>query len=289
MSEFAKRVAFALVAIPVVLAAIWRGDWALASLLALAAGLAAWEFCRIAAAAGSRPIAPAAIGLAVAAPLSIHSLWQGGWVPAPLHIVLLVPALFTAALWLRGSEGRPLEAVATTFLAGFYCGGLIALAYPLRYHPYVIGAGPGTLLLMFPILLTWATDTGAYVVGRAVGGPKLMPSVSPGKTISGAVGGVVVAVAVAYAYVRWGLRPVAGVALTTVGTALFATVISVVGQLGDLVESMLKREAGVKDSSTLIPGHGGVLDRLDSLLFTIPVAYLLLGPMLIPAFAPSGR
>ena len=110
-----------------------------------------------------------------------------------------------------------------------------------------------------------------------------MPSVSPGKTVSGAIGGLVVSVLATWLYVRYALQPVAQLAFTTTGTIVFGLVISVAAQVGDLVESLLKREAGVKDSSNLIPGHGGVLDRLDSLFFVLPTAHVLLGWLLIPA------
>lgn len=110
-----------------------------------------------------------------------------------------------------------------------------------------------------------------------------MPSVSPGKTVEGALGGILLTVVIAWLYVRFLLAPNAQLALTPQGLILFGVVISVAAQTGDLVESMLKREAGVKDSSQLVPGHGGVLDRVDSLLFVLPVAYLLLDWLLIPA------
>lgn len=139
------------------------------------------------------------------------------------------------------------------------------------------------MLLGLPLLLTWATDIGAFAVGKIVGGRKLIPAVSPSKTISGAVGGLVASVLVTWAYVSTALRPAAQLAMTWRGIVVFGVIISVVAQLGDLVESLLKREAGVKDSSTLLPGHGGVLDRLDSLFFVLPTAHLLVGWFLLPA------
>jgi phosphatidate cytidylyltransferase len=136
---------------------------------------------------------------------------------------------------------------------------------------------------MFPIAVTWGTDIGAYAFGRMFGKRKLMPSVSPGKTVAGAVGGVVAAIASSWFYIVVFLKPFGHLALTPLGMILFGIAISVTGQTGDLAESLLKREAGVKDSSSLLPGHGGLLDRWDSLLFTVPIAYLILGYLLIPA------
>ena len=179
----------------------------------------------------------------------------------------------------------------TTVFGALYTGGLLSFGYALRYHDYAVGGvqigavpvAAGAVVLGLPLLLTWASDIGAFFVGRAVKGPKLMPSISPGKTRSGAIGGLLASVLVCWLYVQYALVPFAQLALDTKGIIIFGVLISVAAQLGDLVESMLKREAGVKDSSNLLPGHGGVLDRLDSLFFVLPTAHLLLGWLLIPA------
>ena len=138
-------------------------------------------------------------------------------------------------------------------------------------------------MVILPVLLTWANDTGAYFTGRAIGGRKLIPSISPGKTISGALGGVVLTVIVCAAYVHLALRPQAQLAFSPWGLVLFAVGVSVAAQVGDLAESLFKREANVKDSGALFPGHGGALDRLDSLFFVLPVSYALYGWLLIAA------
>ena len=145
-----------------------------------------------------------------------------------------------------------------------------------------LGIASGVAVIL-PVVLTWASDTGAYFSGRLIGGRKLMPSVSPGKTVAGAVGAVVTTVAVAWVLVHQVLVPYAQLAFTPWGLILFGVAISVTAQIGDLAESLLKREAGVKDSGTLFPGHGGVLDRLDSLYFVLPVTYALYDLLLIPA------
>jgi len=136
--------------------------------------------------------------------------------------------------------------------------------------------------LIFPLVLTWSSDIGAFFVGRAIGGRKLIPSVSPGKTVAGAVGGLVASMLVSWLYARSVLVPVASLGFTPWGALGFGAIISVAAQVGDLFESLLKREGGVKDSSRIIPGHGGILDRFDSLIFVLPVAYLLLGWLPIP-------
>jgi phosphatidate cytidylyltransferase len=134
-------------------------------------------------------------------------------------------------------------------------------------------------LVFFPLVVTWVCDTAAMFGGRLLGGPKLAPTISPGKTRSGAMMGVLGGLFVAPVF--WaGVFPKTGMDISLWHLVAIAGVLSVIGQAGDLAESLFKREAGVKDSSQLIPGHGGVLDRFDSLYFVIPAAaamYRLLG------------
>lgn len=224
-------------------------------------------------------------GIAVAAAVPLYaaldrlSLLQS---PAAIAAVVLV-ALLGVTLWARGVEGRPLETVAVTAFGAVYAGGLLTFAYLLRHHRFVTTPSAGMALVLFPVVLTWASDIGAYFVGRALGRAKLMPSISPGKTRAGAVGALAVTMAAAVAYNTLVLRPVAQLALTPAMVVIFGGVVSVVAQVGDLFESMLKRQAGVKDSSHLLPGHGGILDRLDSLYFVLPIAYLVLNRLLVAA------
>ena len=283
MSELAKRIAFSLIAAPVVVVAVWFGGAALAALLSIAAGLGAWEFYRLAKSCGAEPMWWHGIIGAALVPLGVHAQYLGLSVP-PLGVLMLVvlELLAVALLW-RGGRGKPLEVVGITILGIFYIGGMLSYAYALRYHPYAIGAAAGAAVVVLPLFCTWATDIGGYVFGRWLGKRKLMPTVSPGKTVAGAIGGIATSIAICLVFVQFVLRPVGSLTLSWWGAVIFAIAISVAGQIGDLVESMLKREAGVKDSSRLIPGHGGVLDRVDSLLFTLPVAYVLLGFLLIPA------
>lgn len=286
LSNLAQRTLFAIVAIPVVLGAVWLGDWALASILAIASALAAWEFYRIAEKLGTRPMARAGIAIAAAVPLAIHARYLGLPVDAVVSTsvgAVLVIALFSGAIFVRGVSGRPLESVSLTVFGILYTGVLLSFAYVLRYHPYAIGQAAGTALLMLTLLLVWISDTGAYVVGRTMGRRKLIPSVSPGKTVAGAVGALVVSAGASWALMRFVLVPQAQLGLRPVHAILFGIAVSTAVQLGDLAESLMKREAGVKDSSHIIPGHGGVLDRIDGMLFALPVAYWLLNVWLIPA------
>lgn len=280
-----------MVAAPLALATVLAGGPALAGLLAVASAIAAWELFRMARLAGHAPLSDVGCALAGLFPLAVYAVYLGLIQPRFSYLSVVLLLLLSASIWTRGTSGAPLGAVATTVLGVLYTGGLLSFGYALRYHDYAVGGvklGPipiaaGGVLLGLPLVLTWATDIGAFFVGRTVGGRKLIPAVSPGKTVSGAVGGVVISVLVTWLYVRYALRPAAQLALSPAGMVMFGVAISVAAQLGDLVESLLKREAGVKDSSRLLPGHGGVLDRLDSLFFVLPAAHLLLGWLLIPA------
>ena len=291
MSELTRRVLFGVVAAPITLALLFAGGAALAGLLAIASAIAAWEFYRIARAAGHAPLGDLGCALAGLLPLAVHARYLGLLQPRFSYLAIVLLLLFSVAIWARGAAGKPLGAVAVTVLGVLYTGGLLSFGYALRYHDYAVGGtklgaipiAAGGVLLGLPVILTWATDIGAFFVGRSIGGRKLIPAVSPGKTVSGAVGGVLTSVLVTWLYVAFVLRPVSQLAMTMMSVIVFGVVISLAAQLGDLVESLLKREAGVKDSSKLLPGHGGVLDRLDSLFFVLPTAHLLLGWLLVPA------
>jgi phosphatidate cytidylyltransferase len=283
VNELGRRAIVALIGAPLALGIIWIGDAALATLAGGLAGLAAWEFYRIAREGGSTPMSVIGIVLSALIPLGVHAHYLGV-VQIPVYAwVLTVVAVLGAAIWLRGVDGKPLGAASTTVFGALYTGGTLSFVYVLRYHNYAVGDTAGALAVIFPVVLTWASDTGAYFSGRLIGGRKLIPSVSPGKTVAGAVGALIVTVGVTYAFVHGLLIPKAQLAFTPWGVVLFGLAISVVAQIGDLAESLLKREAGVKDSGTLFPGHGGVLDRLDSLFFVLPAAYALYDLLLIPA------
>lgn len=132
------------------------------------------------------------------------------------------------------------------------------------------GTARGLAWFALALAATWLTDTGAYLVGRAFGRAKLAPKISPGKTIVGAIAGVVAGTLAGAA-----AAPLFGVPIPAYAGAAIGFVLAVVGQVGDLGESLIKRSLGLKDMGSLIPGHGGILDRIDALLFTIPLAYWL--------------
>jgi phosphatidate cytidylyltransferase len=276
LSNLAARVLFAVVAIPIVLLLVYLGGFPLALLLAVAGGLAAWEYFGIAEAAGERPMAITGTILAAAIPLAVFGYQEGRFHPPVFTLAAAITLIvFALAIWWRGVDGRPTAAVATTMFGAAYTGGMLSFAYGLRYHNYAVGAAAGVALVLYPLILTWTSDTAAYFVGRALGRRKLIPSVSPGKTVAGAVGALIASIVMSWLYARYALPHFARLSMLPWQAILFGAVLSVAIQIGDLAESLIKRDAKVKDSSHIIPGHGGVLDRLDSLLFAIPVAYLI--------------
>jgi phosphatidate cytidylyltransferase len=298
-SELTKRIVFGVVAAPVAIAIVLYGGWPLAALLAITSALGAWEFFRMAHASGLTPLDDLGIAIAGIVPLVVHARYLRLYDPdatigvgSLAMVVLLV--LLAVTIWARGVNGKPLGAVATTVFGIAYTGCALSYGYAIRYHDYAfapatlhvgsraVDVPSGGLLLLLPLLATWASDIGAYAFGRTLGRNKLIPSVSPGKTVEGAIGGLVASVVVAWAYSRFVLRPDAhlGFRWEPVGIIAFGVLVSVAAQVGDLAESLLKREAGVKDSSHIIPGHGGILDRFDSLLFVMPIAFVVLGALL---------
>jgi phosphatidate cytidylyltransferase len=283
VSEFLKRTLFTVVAVPFAIACIYYGDWALAALLAILSALGAWEFYRIARGAGSEPLDNIGIPVAGLIPLLVHADRRGVFTVPIAAFAVVTLIVFAAAIWVRGLARKPLNSVATTVFGVIYTGGMLSFAYALRYHDYAVGNRAGAALLLLPFVLTWTSDTGGYLVGRAIGKRKLIPSISPGKSVEGALGALTLCVIVAWVYVHYVLRPQAQLALAPVATLIFGALISIAVQTGDLAESMMKREAGVKDSSRILPGHGGILDRFDGLIFALPVAYLMLDLWLLPA------
>jgi phosphatidate cytidylyltransferase len=202
------------------------------------------------------------VSAAILGPLVLAAIWFGfPWI----DLVAAIAAPVMTWEWVRLTRGRPLSRIAAVL---YGLAAVLALLW-LRHQP---NGGRETILWI--VACVWATDIGAYFVGRTAGGSKLAPRISPGKTWSGLVGGMAWA-AVASAAAGWafGLGD-------TVSLALIGAVLAVVAQIGDLVESAAKRAAGVKDSGTLIPGHGGLLDRVDGLiavLVVVAVARLLAG------------
>jgi phosphatidate cytidylyltransferase len=276
-ANLVRRVGVAVIAIPLALGVIYLGGLPLVALLAVAAGLGAGELFGLAERQGVRPARVLGIaGAALIAPLAYGAILTPGWSEGitgawPYLGALWLVVVLTWALAQRAPADRPLEAVGTTLLGVAYTGAMPVFLLAIRHTRYPERSWAGAWLVFYPLVVTWVCDTAAMFGGRMFGGPKLAPTVSPGKTRSGTVAGVAGGLLVAPLFAL-GVFPMVGVSIPVWQLLAMAAALSVVGQLGDLAESLFKREAGVKDSSHLIPGHGGVLDRLDSLYFVVPTA-----------------
>jgi phosphatidate cytidylyltransferase len=277
-----KRVTTAVVLIPCVVGLVlWGSTAVLAIGMALVLLLALFEFFALGDAIGHRPYrfwtATCALGLVyvqwLAAIAPSYELAGGltfhreigrilGVIPTVQDVFFIfVLGVGALTLWTKRPMVEALPA------AGVSSSALILVAFPLTYAIRLHGYGTeGPLLLMFVLVITWVGDTAAYFVGRAIGKHNLAPILSPKKTWEGTTASILGALLVATVFARWLTVPLLHLlAMATVG--------NIAGQAGDLLESAYKRSAGVKDSGTLLPGHGGVLDRIDALILAIPVVW----------------
>ena len=260
MSGVLSRIAVSIIGLPIVLGLVWAGGWWLFVLLAIAGAIAVHEFVTMA-----RPLRPLAPAVYIGTFLSLLGAQRGGvvWMVAGFLSTFVVAFALNAVSHTRAPATA---AVGSTMLGSAWIGlGLAFLLLLRREHVE-------PRLLAFTVLLTvFASDTFAYFAGRLFGRHKLAPTLSPGKTWEGFVVGSLVGLFVAFIalysdrhhYLRIWEALVLGVVVVLVAVA------------GDLFESMLKRDMQVKDTGRLLGGHGGVLDRVDALLFAAPVAYFL--------------
>ncbi|OFX22420.1 MAG: phosphatidate cytidylyltransferase [Anaeromyxobacter sp. RBG_16_69_14] len=272
-SNLTLRVGSALLLFPFLVSVSWMGGLPFALLLAAAAAVSALELTCMLTAIGY----PEIFGVAVAGLLPLAPWWAARYDASayashiPVFLAVAAMALLVLNLFRPGPIERAPHRVAASALAWLYCGVLISTVVGLRVH-----FGFGWVILAF--VVSWLNDTLAYFGGRFFGKTPFFPKVSPKKTWEGFAGGALGSVlgALGTKAVFLALPQPSGEAfqLSWVGCVGVGVGASVLGPLGDLSESMLKRAAGVKDSGTLIPGHGGMLDRIDALLFITPWIYL---------------
>lgn len=279
-----QRVITAVVLLIVLAAALASGNpWPFTVLLAVGASCACWEWLRLTAA--QPPSAPLCIGVAIVlfgAMLWLSGAWLGGSPDSDVLVNVLVQILVpvVALVWLVGAtlavvRGRS-DAAAASLVWSLFSVPAILAAWAVLVLTFI---AYGAWFVVSLLALVWIADIAAYFAGRAFGKRKLAPKVSPGKTIAGAVAGVVGAVAWVWVSSLWdgsfGQVLIAHLSLP-VGL-LAAALLGAISIIGDLFESLLKRRAGRKDSSNLLPGHGGVYDRIDAILPVAPFALLLSG------------
>ncbi|KMK51380.1 phosphatidate cytidylyltransferase [[Actinobacillus] muris] len=242
--------------------------------------LAMWEWAQFV--GFKRPIARAIVAFVVTCLLFFPMVASTDYIRAARFLTdATTPLLFLGCIWWCIALGLVVSypnsakgwqhSVSAKFIFGFctlipFLIGVLAL----RFYQYPLNQYQGTYLLLYVFLLVWGADSGAYFVGRAIGKRKLAPKVSPGKSWEGAIGGVLTSAVIAGGFLQFAPN-VFGREIETVSFIVLSIMTVAVSVLGDLSESMFKRQAGIKDSSNLIPGHGGILDRIDSLTAAVPV------------------
>jgi len=268
--NLAVRIATVVVLLPLVLYLIWRGELPFAVLLSVAAALCALELNQLPqqrpettpeerGVGGATIISMAGAAMMPVLPeLGIPSLTAKG------VLAIVVVVAMTDSLFFEERVEQAPRRVGLAVLGAAYPGILISALVPLRARP------DGQWWILLALTVTWLNDTSAYFAGRAFGKTRLFPRISPSKTWEGAAGGTLGSIVGALV-----VRQIWLPQLPAVGAALIGAGAAVLGPLGDLSESMLKRAFGAKDSSRLLPGHGGILDRIDALLFNAPFVLLL--------------
>ena len=258
------RLVTAAVGIPVLALVVWMGGPVFTVVVAVVAAIGAFEVCEMARSRGESPSRVVAVTVTVVLVLSGLVLTTSPSTPkyVPILAASIVIGILAVIFLYAPIQRLRTRGLGLTLAAAAYPGALLAHAPLLR------GGDEGFEWVVFLIVVTFATDTGAFIVGKAVGKRQLAPSVSPGKTWEGAIGGFLAAV-VAALVAAWAL----GIDVSVPVIVALGALMGVVGQAGDLFESKLKRLAGVKESGRLLPGHGGVLDRLDSIVFNLALVY----------------
>lgn len=291
--ELTRRVAVAAVGIPTFVLLLFMGGWVLGVAVAVLAALGAGEVYDLAEAKGTRPLRW--LGMAGAASLVLAAVAVPGFADFAAWafggVCLLAAAALLLAMPTRGADEGPLSAVSVTVVGALYVGVPLAFLVLLHAMPGQYGWGgstasawSGALVVLLPLAATWVGDSAAYFLGTAFGRAKIAPSISPNKSWVGAFVGVMGSALAAGVWLLVARPALPDFPVVSVGVvAALGVIIGVGGQAGDFAESMLKREAGVKDSGSLFPGHGGVLDRVDALIFAFPIAYGLL--VLMESFA----
>ncbi len=259
------RIISAVIAIPLALGAIALGGWAFTAVFSILIGLGQWEYFQLAKAKGTIPAVKTT--MAVSQILLLTSQLRVEYADA----VLPIAGTFICFYLLFQPKFATIADISASILGLFYGGYLPSFWIRLRglhqHDAYLFGLDQGGIYVLLAFCCIWASDIGAYLMGKLIGRTRLS-DISPKKTVEGAAFGLVSCVAVALAgawYLQWQFWWLTG--------GVLGLLIGIASLLGDLTESMMKRDAGVKDSGQIMPGHGGIMDRADSYVFTAPLIY----------------
>jgi len=285
-SDLGLRLITAAVLVPGVIYVIFAGGWLYLAVIIAISLLGLREFYGLIEEKGAEPLW--GFGLAAGAAIPVVA-----WFGNEYHTTILMTAVLLTVMFVQVAKAQITAALASisgTFFGIFYVSWLLSHAIVLRqFHSVVtsrwgadaaaeVPPDAGVFYMLFTLSVVVGCDAGAYFAGRAYGRRKLAPQISPGKTVEGALGGI--AAGIAAGVVAKGIfdffRPELTASFSWAAALLFGFVLSIVGIIGDLVESLLKRDAQAKDTGSLLPGMGGILDRIDSNLLAIPVMYYLL-------------
>lgn len=263
MPNLAYRLISAAIIMPILFTIIWMGSPWFSILTALIASIGTLELSNMAHRWGDKPIKPIAITLSITIICSAHliSYESTTFNMVILTITIAAPLSLIWLLWHSG-QTSPHSKYISTICVAIYTGGF------LFYAPLLRSLENGMEWLFFTLLIIFATDTCAYLVGKSIGKRPLASIISPSKTWEGACGGIIGAIVISFAIINF-----TPLNLSTIEIIMLSTTISVLGQFGDLIESNLKRRAKIKNSGRLVLGHGGVLDRIDSIVPNLLVVY----------------
>ena len=277
-SPLARRVLVAAIAIPMTLGMVYVGGWLMVGAIAVLGVVGTHELFQMARKTGANPITWVGMLGAVAFPVTAYMLIAQTALN-PIWVLFASVSWFilamASAVWTRAPSPETLLSITVTAFAPLYTSALPSFLLLIRHGVGNVAPMAATWLVFLPLVMTWVCDSFAMTGGSMIGGPKFAPVVSPNKTWSGAVSGLVGAVLVGFVFNYLFLVP-SGITVAPVQLIALGIAVGVFGQIGDLAESLLKRSAGTKDSGRFFGEHGGVLDRLDSLYWVLPISSIIL-------------